>query len=220
MIQSSRLGLSFAACLALVSGSVTSFAQDATQPAPQQPAQQPAQPAPQQQQPQQSQPVQSVNVQTPQAQPQQPVGTATTTAAPYGANADTTEQTTEKRPNRALLSTGVGMFVLSYVPSLVAGAISDRDADKNLFIPVAGPWIDLGNRGCDDRPCGGREDVNKAMIITSGVVQGLGVLVGLSSLIIPESTSTTTKRTVGKGEVRVLPVSFGTGGGLGAVGTF
>lgn len=215
MIQSSRLVLSLAAGLVVVSGSASSFAQDATQPAPQQ---QPVQQQPAQQQPQQSQPVQSVNVQAPPQQ--QPVGTATTTAAPVGTNADTTEQVTEKRPNRALLSTGVGMLVLSYVPSIVAGAISDRDADKNLFIPVAGPWIDLGNRGCDDRPCGDREDVNKAMIITSGVVQGLGLIVGLSSLIIPESTSTTTKRSVGKADVKVLPVSFGTGAGLGAIGTF
>ena len=112
------------------------------------------------------------------------------------------------------------MFVLSYGASVVAGAVSDRDSDKNLFIPVAGPWMDLADRNCDSRPCGGNENVAKAMIITSGIVQGAGVLFGLGSLIIPESTSTTTKRTTNTAEVKVLPVSFGSGAGVGAVGRF
>lgn len=160
------------------------------------------------------QPVQSVTV----AQPQQPASTTTTTAAPY--EPPGSETTTEHRPNKTLLSTGVGLFVVSYVPSLVAGAVSPRDSDKDLFIPVVGPWMDLGDHGCDARDCGSREDINKAMLITSGVVQGAGVLLGLGSLLIPETTTTTTKRTTAKAEVKVLPVSFGAGAGVGAVGRF
>lgn len=154
---------------------------------------------------------------------QQPTSTTTTTAAPYSApSSDTSERTIEHRPNRTLLSTGVGIFVVSYGASAVAAAVSDRDADKNLFIPVVGPWMDLGDRGCDTRGCGNREDINKAMIITSGIVQGAGVLMALSSLIVPESTSVSEKRTTAKAkpEVRVSPVSFGAGAGLGAVGRF
>lgn len=218
--------------LALLCAS-TSFAQETTTttttPATTQPAQttQPAtttttQPA---QQPQQ-QPVQSVTVQQPpQQQVQQPVGTTQTTAAPYVPPGGDrySERTVERRPNRTLLSTGAGIFVLSYGSSVVAGAISDRDADKRLFIPVVGPWMDLANRDCGANPCGGNEDVAKAMIVTSGVVQGAGLLLALSSLIIPESTSvserTTTAKVV-KPEVRVAPVSFAAGAGLGAVGRF
>lgn len=160
------------------------------------------------------------------ATPPQPVATTQTTAAPYasGGGDQYTERTIEHRPNRSLLSTGTGIFVLSYGSSVVAAAVSDRDADKRLFIPVVGPWLDLGDRGCTvGSPCGGNEDVAKAMIITSGVVQGAGVLLALSSLIIPESTNiqerTRTAKAV-KPEVRVLPVSFTAGAGLGAVGRF
>jgi len=155
---------------------------------------------------------------------QQPASTTTTTAAPYyPAGSDTTERTVEHRPNRTLLSTGVGIFVISYGASAVAGAISDRDSDKNLFIPVVGPWLDLGQRECTTaEPCGNREDINKAMIITSGVVQGAGVLMALGSLIIPETTSVTERRTTAKTKpsVAVSPVSFGAGAGVGAVGRF
>lgn len=156
---------------------------------------------------------------------QQPASTTTTTAAPYTYTApstDTSERTIEHRPNRTLLSTGVGVFVISYGASVVAGAVSDRDADKNLFIPVVGPWMDLGDRGCDAVSCGGNEDISKAMIITSGIAQGAGVLLALGSLVIPETTSVTEKRTSAKvkPEVHVAPVSFRAGAGLGAVGRF
>lgn len=155
---------------------------------------------------------------------QPPASTTTTTAAPYyPAGTDTTERTVEHRPNRTLLSTGIGIFVVSYGASAVAGAISDRESDKNLFIPVVGPWMDLADRSCGTaEPCGNREDVNKAMIITSGVVQGAGVLMALGSLILPETTSVTEKRTTAKNKptVAVSPVSFGAGAGLGAVGRF
>lgn len=157
---------------------------------------------------------------------QQPAATSTTTttAAPYyPPGSDTSERTIERRPNRTLLSTGVGIFVVSYGASAVAGAISDRESDKNLFIPVVGPWMDLADRNCGGAdPCGNREDINKAMIITSGVVQGAGVLMALGSLIIPETTSVTEKRTTAKNKpsVAVSPVSFGAGAGLGAIGRF
>lgn len=160
-----------------------------------------------------------------QQQPAQPVATTTTTAAPYNEPAaDTSEKTIEHRPNGTLLSTGVGIFVISYGASVVAGAVSSRDEDKNLFIPVAGPWMDLGNRNCGGS-CGQNEGLAKGMIITSGIVQGAGVLLALGSLIIPESTTVTEHRTSAKAtapkpKVNVLPVSYGTGAGVGAIGTF
>jgi hypothetical protein len=136
---------------------------------------------------------------------------------------ETTERTVEHRPNRSLLSTGVGIFVFSYGASAVAGAISDREADRNLYVPVVGPWMNLSDRNCSlADPCGNREDINKAMIITSGVVQGAGILMALGSLVIPETTSVTERRTTAKDKpsFAVSPVSFGAGAGLGAIGRF
>lgn len=156
-----------------------------------------------------------------------------TLTASYGADAfaqdpappraDMSEKAIHTTPNRALLSTGAGIFALSYGASVITGAVSDRDADKKLFVPVIGPWMDLADRGCDDRACGGNEDLNKAMIITSGVAQGLGVLAVVGSLFVPESTTVTEKRTTAsapKPTFSLLPVSFRAGAGVGAVGTF
>jgi len=183
----------------------------------QEPAQQPA-PAPQQQQPQQSQPVQSVNIQQPQPQAQPaPAATTTTTAAPYAATDRASDRTIERRPNRALLSTGGTVFLLSYVPSVVAGAVSSNDADRNLFIPVVGPWMALADHD------GKADDVAKGMIITSGVAQTAGILLAVGSLIIPESTRVEERTVTAKAQapkVSFTPVSFAAGAGVGAVGRF
>ncbi|MBX3185432.1 MAG: hypothetical protein KF819_00390 [Labilithrix sp.] len=152
-------------------------------------------------------------------QPPSPSSTTTTTAAPIVIATDGGERVTETRPNRALLSTGVGLFVISYGASVIGAAVSDRDADKNLFVPVVGPWMNLAQRDCDVNPCGNNEDLNKAMIVTSGIVQGAGLILGLSSLFVPETT--VTRRTASaEPEVRITPLSFGAGAGLGAVGRF
>ena len=94
------------------------------------------------------------------------------------------------------------------------------EAKYELFIPVVGPWVDLGNRDCATRSCG-NDDVAKAMIISSGIAQGVGVLLGVGSLFVPESTTTRTRNEVtSKAEVTFTPVSYGSGAGLGAVGRF
>jgi hypothetical protein len=166
---------------------------------------------------QQAQPAPQQNVTVQPAQPA-PTSQTTTTAAPYAPPPQGqemyAERSTEHRPNKTLLSTGVGVFVISYGASVVAGAVSPRDEDKNLFIPVVGPWLDLNDRN------GAGGSVDRAMIITSGVAQGVGVLLGISSLIIPETTSTTEKRDLAKPTVHVTPVSYQAGAGLGAIGTF
>jgi hypothetical protein len=153
--------------------------------------------------------------------------TTTTTAAPYVTTSPASDRYTERevatRPNRALLSTGTGLFILSYGGSVIAGAVSDREEDKRLFIPVVGPWLDLGQRDCGAAtPCGSNEDLAKAMIVTSGVVQGAGILMALGSFFIPETTTVTERTQTAKTKptVKVLPVSFAAGAGVGAVGRF
>ncbi|MBX3263820.1 MAG: hypothetical protein KF782_29370 [Labilithrix sp.] len=246
-----RIPIAMAASVATLVCASTGFADETaeeanetpatTQPQPPMQPQPPVQPQPQQPpvQPQQQPPPVQPQAQQPPVQPQpqvvqpqvvQPVqpqvGTTQTTAAPYAPPGGDryAERVVESRPNRTLLSTGAGLFILSYGPSVVVGALSDRDADKRLFIPVAGPWMNLADRGCGpENPCGANEDVAKAMVVTSGIVQGAGVLMALGSLLIPETT-TATERTreakAAKPGVTVLPVSFGAGAGLGAVGRF
>jgi len=210
--MSIRIPVAMAASVFALTYASASFAQESTTTTTTQQPVQTTQPAPA------AQPV------VVQQQPA-PVATTQTTAAPYngGTAADSSEKTIEHRPNKTLLSTGVGIFVISYGASVVAGAVSSRDEDKNLFIPVAGPWMDLGDRNCGG-DCGKNEGVAKAMIVTSGIVQGAGVLLALGSLIIPETTSVEERRDHAKAatkpSVHVTPVSYGAGAGLGAIGRF
>ena len=91
-------------------------------------------------------------------------------------------------PNVPLLVTGLVLFGGSYGASAIVGAASDRKADDKLFIPVVGPWLDLHQRDCDANPCS-HEGLNKALLIGDGVLQGVGALGMVLSLVIPQSTT-------------------------------
>lgn len=129
---------------------------------------------------------------------------------------------TEHRPNRRLLWTGVAAFAVTYTASVAGAAVAgDRISDKNLFIPLVGPWLDLGQRDCNFRGCNDDEEVIfKTMIVASGIIQGAGLLLALSSIFIPEKAETVTVNAKAKPEVHFTPVSLSGGAGLGAVGRF
>jgi hypothetical protein len=158
--------------------------------------------------------------------------TTTTTASSYDpsvydANVGADRSSYSVRPNRPLLITGAGIFAATYGASVIAGAASDTQGDKNLYIPVVGPWIDMAERECGIGDCGSREDVNQALLIGSGVLQSVGVGLAVASLFIPEkrevsTTATARERSLAatKPNVKILPISVRAGGGFGAVGTF
>jgi hypothetical protein len=86
-----------------------------------------------------------------------------------------------------LLISGVAVFGLSYIPSMAVAAESTRSEDRNLWAPIAGPWIDLAARPS----CGGRldcdvESLNRALLVSDGIFQGLGVLGAAASFFVPE----------------------------------
>ncbi|AKV02951.1 hypothetical protein AKJ09_09614 [Labilithrix luteola] len=146
----------------------------------------------------------------------------TTTSAEYEENVGA-----EKKPwipNRPLLFTGGAMFLGAYGASVITAAISSTEADEKLYIPVVGPWLDMGTRECGFGQCGAREDVNNAFLVASGVVQGVGVGLAVASLFVPDSASHS--RSLAKSapppkpEVHVTPTSMGRGAGVGAYGTF
>ncbi|HTQ42350.1 MAG TPA: hypothetical protein VMI75_06275 [Polyangiaceae bacterium] len=140
-----------------------------------------------------------------------------------------TPRTTERLvsytgPNVPLLTTGLTTFGLSYAPALVIGAMSSQSADRNLYIPVAGPWLDMANRPA----CGGRgpsctgETTNKVLLGVDGVAQGLGAAMTVVGLLVPTRHTTMTKTTAKKegATIQISPASVGTGYGLTAVGTW
>jgi hypothetical protein len=127
-------------------------------------------------------------------------------------------------PNVPLLTTGLTMFGLSYTPALVVGAMSSQSADRNLYIPVAGPWLDLANRpSCGGRgPTCGRETTNKVLLGVDGVFQGVGAAMTVVGLLVP-TRHTVMTRTSAKRDgptIRISPDRLGTGYGLSAVGTW
>lgn len=174
--------------------------------------------------PAQLQPRSQSNVQQAQPAAREPVGTASTTAGSYARPGGewAVVREVERYPNHALLGTGAGLFIMSYVPTAFAAAMSDRDEDRRLFIPIAGPWMAIDQRRCSRMsPCGPEEEFARAMTVTSGIVQGVSTLLVIGSLVIPETTrvlqleGTAKKRSVG-----VIPVSYTGGAGIGAVGRF
>lgn len=96
---------------------------------------------------------------------------------------DTVEYT---GPDRGLLKGGIWTLGLSYVPALVVGVSSSLPEDRYLLAPVAGPWIDFAKRDC---PSCAHEGWNKALLVTDGVIQGVGALEILGSFLFVEHTS-------------------------------
>jgi hypothetical protein len=117
----------------------------------------------------------------------------------------------EKGPNTALLSSGALMMGLSYGGSVVVAATSDRPEDQKLFIPLAGPWMDLSNRTpCRGYDCGVNETVNKVLLVTDGIFQGVGALQILGGFLFPETRTVTRAAKPG--------IHFTPTGGMGSVG--
>jgi len=148
----------------------------------------------------------------------------TTTSALYDNQAGAEREEETYRPNRPMLITGAALFLAPYVTGVVVAAQSNLDADKRNYIPLAGPWLDLGQRPCRfGSDCNTGDRVGSAFLISSGVAQGVGVLLALVSLGVPEH-HTTVKRaapaTTTAVHVTPTPLSFERGGGIGAIGTF
>jgi len=131
---------------------------------------------------------------------------------------DTVEYT---GPDRGLLKGGIWTLGLSYAPALVVGISSSLPEDRYLLAPVAGPWIDYAKRDCST--CA-HEGWNKALLVTDGIIQGVGALEILGSLLFVEHTTVTrTARTQAKPKavaLHVVPRFMSNTYGLTAIGEF
>jgi hypothetical protein len=161
-------------------------------------------------------------------QPVAPVATTTTTSAPVmvGAPAPAvgSESDSGYAPNRYLLASGLVVFGIPYVTSVIVAAQSDNSADHHLYVPIVGPWLDMGTRqGCavNSTNCDG-ETTTKVMLGVDGVFQAIGALEIVGALLSPEHRSVTTVQTAGYvKEVTFTPMRLGYQGyGLGAFASF
>jgi hypothetical protein len=137
-------------------------------------------------------PAQTIVVQPPPAQA--PVA-VTTTGAPV-ASGPVARETRESGyvPNLYLLTTGLILWGGSYTASVIVAASSSNSADQHLYVPIVGPWIDLGNRGgcpvgassCDS------ETASKVGLVADGVLQALGTIQVVWGFLKPEHREVTT----------------------------
>jgi hypothetical protein len=138
---------------------------------------------------------------------------------------DTTVRTETTGPNRALIRSGILVFGLSYVPAFIVASTNPRTDDDYLYFPVAGPWLDLANRNpCVD--CS-NETLNKALLVTSGIFQGIGALEIVGSFLFMETRVRTVAggKTERVGPLKGIPLSItpskvNGGFGIMAAGTF
>jgi len=84
--------------------------------------------------------------------------------------------TRTRRPNLPLLGTSTLLFAGGYLPTIIYQGAKDRD--RNLYVPIAGPWMDMAN--------GHNNATEKALLSLSGIAQGLGALGVVSSFFVPE----------------------------------
>jgi hypothetical protein len=125
----------------------------------------------------------------------------------------TTETHHSVWPNKPLLATGATVFGLSYLPAVAGGAFSEADGHKDLYIPVAGPFL-MYTRG--EEETGG----SKALLLIDGIAQSIGALMLLSSLFVPER-ATKHWYLIGANRNTVLaPTRIASGVGLAASGRF
>ena len=124
------------------------------------------------------------------------------------------------RPNKAYLYTGGALFLGSYATTATLTGIAaneDRpNVDRNLYIPVVGPWLHLA----DDGKTAGNSTADTILVAGSGILQGAGVAMIIASFFVPERVPAATIQ-AGDVKMRVTPMSMGrAGSGLAAVGTF
>jgi hypothetical protein len=152
-------------------------------------------------------------------QPSQPAPATNTTVVQPAPTTVAETRTEYAGPNRALIASGLLTFGITYGASAIVASTSDLSADRRLFVPVVGPWLDLAQRpDCGpalDRSCDG-ETTNKVLLVADGIFQGLGVLQVIGGFLMPETRQVSTTTTA---KVRVVPQA-GRMTGLAVIGSF
>lgn len=128
----------------------------------------------------------------------------------------------ETRPNRSMLMVGLFTFGQAYIASMGIAATSTTAADANLWIPVLGPWLDLGARpGCPNQAACGTQNGYKVLLAADGLLQSFGAFQIVGAFLWPEVVPVAKVTTVSGTSVSVAPAPVGAAGyGLAATGQF
>ena len=119
-------------------------------------------------------------------------------------------------PNKAMLITGSSLLVSTYVTTAALAGYNGGIGDKDLYIPIVGPWINIADRTPSTRNNNTRDTL---LIAGSGVLQGVGALMAVASFFVPEKVPAA-RISAGNVKMEIMPTAAAGSGGLGAVGTF
>jgi hypothetical protein len=119
---------------------------------------------------------------------------------------------------------GIFTFGVSYGFAIGVASTSGHQGDSHLYVPIVGPWLDLGDRGhCPQAASCGNETAYGVLIVTDGVLQAIGALFVVGSFVFPTTRNVTTMTATATmaPTVQITPVEYAHGGlGLAAIGRF
>ncbi len=118
-----------------------------------------------------------------------------------------------------VFTSGVLVFGASYGAAVITAASSDHKGDNRLYVPLLGPWLDLGTRGscpvssssCD------HETTDKVLVVVDGIFQAAGFISVIDGIFDPRRHGGTIDRTAERG-VHVHPTAMATSHGEPAPG--
>ncbi|MGH7439139.1 MAG: hypothetical protein ACRENE_25910 [Polyangiaceae bacterium] len=128
----------------------------------------------------------------------------------------------DEGPNTTVVTTGLVTFGIAYGTAVIVAAQSSQDADHHLYVPIVGPWLDLGNRpscGVGNVACD-TETTSKVLITVDGVFQAVGAITTVFGLLDPTPRRRAAAKNAGL-TLHMTPAPMGAGGyGLVAVGAY
>jgi hypothetical protein len=127
------------------------------------------------------------------------------------------------RVDPLLVMTGAVIFGVPYAGSVAVAAGSYRDADKWLYLPVAGPIADIMHRNtCTTWGCRGSDLGSAALpLVLSSVGQAAGIGIFVYALARPSKPARVPAPAPKSGvTLRVFPTASSGGAGVMAIGTF
>lgn len=127
----------------------------------------------------------------------------------------------ETVPRYGVMATGGTIFLVSYLATIITNAalstngcfptkadVGCRTAEWPLYIPVAGPFVQMGYLEGDNR------NIGRALLAVDGAVQGAGLTLFLIGALARKRVPAT-QRTI-----QISAFTPGAGGGIGAFGRF
>jgi len=140
------------------------------------------------------------------------------TAVQDGSRGDVLAVVRERTPDLRVLTGGTLLFGIPYTASVVVASRSSVDEDQFLYVPLAGPWIDLVTRPeCPPiRSECGNATATSAALIGDGILQAVGTALVVRAFTSPEKTWIIRGH---RANATVTPV-VGSTNGVAAVGNF